>query len=136
MSIVEPEKKKRKLVDLSTKLAILKHLDDNYGIRATADKFKLSKGTAQSAKHNRETLLKEAESNRSLSKARIAQQSDINVVFGESGNADLAGAEQWKSSLTTIFTGYDLRNVFNMDETKGFLLSITRFNIESCRTIM
>ncbi|KAH6590681.1 hypothetical protein BASA61_005201 [Batrachochytrium salamandrivorans] len=81
MSIVEPEKKKRKLVDLSTKLAILKHLDDNYGIRATADKFKLSKGTAQSAKHNRETLLKEAESNRSLSKARIAQQSDINVVL-------------------------------------------------------
>ncbi|KAH6571668.1 hypothetical protein BASA62_003754 [Batrachochytrium salamandrivorans] len=57
-------------------------------------------------------------------------------ISGESGNADLAGAEQWKSSLTTIFTGYDLRNVFNMDETKGFLLSITRFNIESCRTIM
>ncbi|KAH9263189.1 hypothetical protein BASA83_013471 [Batrachochytrium salamandrivorans] len=45
MSIVEPEKKKRKLVDLSTKLAILKYLDDNHSIRATADKFRLSKGT-------------------------------------------------------------------------------------------
>ncbi|KAH9268012.1 hypothetical protein BASA84_000480 [Batrachochytrium salamandrivorans] len=40
---MEPEKKKRKLVDLSTKLAILKYLDDGHSIRATADKFKLSK---------------------------------------------------------------------------------------------
>ncbi|KAH6599606.1 hypothetical protein BASA50_002948 [Batrachochytrium salamandrivorans] len=45
MSIMEPEKKKRKLVDLSTKLAILKYLDDGHSIRATADKFKLSKET-------------------------------------------------------------------------------------------
>ncbi|KAH6571547.1 hypothetical protein BASA50_003476 [Batrachochytrium salamandrivorans] len=81
MSIVEPEKKKRKLVDLSTKLAILKHLDDGHSIRATADKSELSKGTVQSAKYNRETLLKEAESNWSLSKARIVQQSDINVIL-------------------------------------------------------
>ncbi|KAH6592088.1 hypothetical protein BASA61_004724, partial [Batrachochytrium salamandrivorans] len=41
-------------------------------------------------------------------------------ISGESGNVDLAGAEQWKSSLTTMFTGYDLRNVFNMDETGFF----------------
>ncbi|KAH6563753.1 hypothetical protein BASA60_010603 [Batrachochytrium salamandrivorans] len=81
MSIVEPEKKKRKLVDLSTKLAILKYLDDNHIIRVTADKFKLSKGTVQSAKHNTETLLKKAESNRPLSKARMVQQSDINVIL-------------------------------------------------------
>ncbi|KAH6586789.1 hypothetical protein BASA50_000154 [Batrachochytrium salamandrivorans] len=81
MSIVEPEKKKRKLVDLSTKLAILKYLDDGHSIRVTADKFKLSKGTVQSAKHNTETLLKKAESNRSLSKARIVQQSGINVIL-------------------------------------------------------
>ncbi|KAH9263847.1 hypothetical protein BASA83_012724 [Batrachochytrium salamandrivorans] len=54
MSIVEPEKKNRKLVDLSTKLVILKYLDDGHSIRATADKFKLSKGTVQSAKQNRE----------------------------------------------------------------------------------
>ncbi|KAH6583653.1 hypothetical protein BASA61_007879 [Batrachochytrium salamandrivorans] len=179
MSIVEPEKKKRKLVDLSTKLAIFKHLNDGHSIRATADKSKLSKGAIQSAKQNTETLLKKAESNRSLSKARIVQQSDINVILwrwfstersrgysiscpilqekanqiatqigavsvtfqpqkgwlqkwkqrnnvrsykinGESGNVDLAGAEQWKLSLTTMFTGYDLRNVFNMDETGFF----------------
>ncbi|KAH6600781.1 hypothetical protein BASA61_002199 [Batrachochytrium salamandrivorans] len=81
ISIVKPEKKKRKLVDLSTKLAILKYLDDGHSIKATADKFKLSKGAIQSAKHNTETLLKEAESNRSLSKARMVQQSDINVVL-------------------------------------------------------
>ncbi|KAH6566437.1 hypothetical protein BASA62_006688 [Batrachochytrium salamandrivorans] len=43
-------------------------------------------------------------------------------ISGESGNVDLAGAEQWKSSLTTMFTGYDLRNVFNMDETGFFYL--------------
>ncbi|KAH6599438.1 hypothetical protein BASA50_003033 [Batrachochytrium salamandrivorans] len=81
MSIMEPEKKKQKLVDLSTKLTILKYLDDNHIIRATADKFKLSKGTVQSAKQNTETLLKEAESNWSLSKARIVQQSGINVIL-------------------------------------------------------
>ncbi|KAH6574090.1 hypothetical protein BASA61_001084 [Batrachochytrium salamandrivorans] len=81
MSIVEPEKRKRKLVNLSTKLAILKYLDDNHSIRATADESKLSKGTVQSAKHNKETLLKEAESNRSLSKTRIVQQSDINAIL-------------------------------------------------------
>ncbi|KAH6599235.1 hypothetical protein BASA50_003178 [Batrachochytrium salamandrivorans] len=81
MSIVKSEKKKRKLVDLSTKLAILKHLDDNHSIKATADRFKLSKGIIQSAKQNTEILLKEAESNRSLSKARIVQQSDINVIL-------------------------------------------------------
>ncbi|KAH6601568.1 hypothetical protein BASA50_001516 [Batrachochytrium salamandrivorans] len=45
MPIVEPEKKKQKLVDLSAKLAILKYLDDVHSIRATADKFKLSKRT-------------------------------------------------------------------------------------------
>ncbi|KAH6569988.1 hypothetical protein BASA62_004502 [Batrachochytrium salamandrivorans] len=175
LSIVEPEKKKQKLVDLSTKLAILKYLDNDHSIRATADKFKLSKGTGQSAKQNTEMLLKEAESNRSLSKERIVQQSNINVILwrwfstarsrgypisgpilqekvkqiatqiganvgefsaseswlqkweqrnnvrsykisGESGNVDLASTEQWKSSLTTMFTGYNLRNVFNMDE--------------------
>ncbi|KAH6592193.1 hypothetical protein BASA50_008186 [Batrachochytrium salamandrivorans] len=95
MSIVEPEKKKQKLVDLSTKLAILKYLDDDHSIRATADKFKLSKGTVQSAKQNRETLLKEAESNRSLSKARIVQQSDINVIL-------------WRWFLTARSRGYPI----------------------------
>ncbi|KAH6601809.1 hypothetical protein BASA61_001751 [Batrachochytrium salamandrivorans] len=37
---------------------------------------------------------------------------------------DLAGAEQWKSSLTTMFTGYDLRNAFNMDETGFFFRAL------------
>jgi len=42
---MEPEKKKRKVVDLNTKLAIIKHLDEGHNIRATADKFNVSKGT-------------------------------------------------------------------------------------------
>ncbi|KAH6595415.1 hypothetical protein BASA50_005827 [Batrachochytrium salamandrivorans] len=142
MSIVEPEKKKQKLVDLSTKLAILKYLDDNHSIRATADKFKLSKGTIQSVKQNGEPLSKEAESNRKKpTKSQLRFGVDVggflaskdwsqkwkqrnNVqsykINGESGNVDLVGAEQWKSSLTTMFTGYDLRIVFNMNETGVF----------------
>jgi transposase len=81
MSIVETGKKRRKLVDLSTKLAIIKQLDEGHNIRATADKFNLSKGTVQAAKQSRESLLKEAKSNQSLSKARIVRQSDINVIL-------------------------------------------------------
>jgi transposase len=42
---MEPEKNKRKVVDLNTKLAIIKHLDDGHSIRATVDKFNVSKGT-------------------------------------------------------------------------------------------
>jgi len=38
----------------------------------------------------------------------------------ESGNVDLECAEQWKSSLKTFLIGYDLKNVFNMDETCFF----------------
>ncbi|KAH6560961.1 hypothetical protein BASA60_000183 [Batrachochytrium salamandrivorans] len=95
MLIVKPEKKKRKLVDLSTKLAILKYLVDGHSIRATADKLKLSKGAIQSAKQNTETLLKEAESNWSLSKARIVQQSDINVIL-------------WRWFLTARSRGYPI----------------------------
>ena len=76
-----PDKKKRKLVDLSTKLAIIKYLDDGHSIRETADKFSLSKGTVQAAKKKRESLPQEAESNRTLSKARIVQQSDINIIL-------------------------------------------------------
>ena len=52
MPNVMPDKKKRKLVDLSTKLAIIKYLDDGHSIRETADKFSLSKGTVQAAKQN------------------------------------------------------------------------------------
>ncbi|KAH6569098.1 hypothetical protein BASA60_008356 [Batrachochytrium salamandrivorans] len=96
MSIVKPEKKKRKLVDLSTKLAILKHLDDVHSIKATADRFKLSKGALfNQPNRNTEILLKEAESNRSLSKARIVQQSDINVVL-------------WRWFLTARSRGYPI----------------------------
>jgi transposase len=41
---MEPEKKKPKVVDLNTKLAIVKHLDEGHSIRATTDKFNVSKG--------------------------------------------------------------------------------------------
>jgi transposase len=68
---MEPKKKKRNVVDLNMKLAIVKHLDEGHSIRATADKFNVSKGTIQASKENRDLILKEAESNRSLSKARI-----------------------------------------------------------------
>jgi transposase len=40
---MEPEKKKRKVVDLNTKLAIVKHLDEGHNIRAIADKFSVLK---------------------------------------------------------------------------------------------
>jgi transposase len=77
----EPEKKKRKLIDLKTKLAIIKHLDDGHSIRATAEKFNLTKGTVQAAKKNKDTLLHEAESNRSLAKARVVHQSETNIIL-------------------------------------------------------
>jgi transposase len=78
---MEPEKKKRKVVDLNMKLAIVKHLDEGHSIRATPDKFSVSKGTVQVAKENKDLILKEVESNNSLSKARIVKQSDVNVIL-------------------------------------------------------
>jgi transposase len=78
---MEPKKKKQKVVDLNTKLAIIKHLDEGQNIKATADKFNISKGTIQAAKENKYLILKEVESNRSLSKARIVKQSDVNVIL-------------------------------------------------------
>jgi len=70
---MEPEKKKRKVVDLNTKLAIVKHIDEGHNIRITVDKFSVSKKTIQAAKENRDSILKEAENNHSLSKARIVK---------------------------------------------------------------
>jgi transposase len=70
---MEPKKKKQKVVDLNTKLAIVKHLDEGHSIRATADKFNVSKGTVHVAKENKDLILKEVEINRSLSKARIVK---------------------------------------------------------------
>jgi hypothetical protein len=77
---MEP-KKKQEVVDLNTKLAIVKHLDEGHNIKATIDKFSVSKGTVQAAKENRDLVLKEAKSNRSLSKAIIVKQNDINVIL-------------------------------------------------------
>jgi hypothetical protein len=167
------------VVDLNTKLAIVKH----HSIRATTDKFNISKGIIQAAKENKDLILKEEESNRSLSKARIVKHSDINVILwrwfviarakgypisgpilqgkakqvvselgveggdfsasegwlqkwkqrnnvcsykinGESGNVNLECVEQWKSSLKTLLIGYDLKNVFNMDETGFFFCAL------------
>ncbi len=68
-------------MDLNTKLAIVKHLDEGHTIRASADKFSISKGTVQATKENRDMILKEAENNRYLSKARIVKQSDVNVIL-------------------------------------------------------
>ncbi len=41
-------------------------------------------------------------------------------INGKFGNVDLEHAKQWKSSLKTLLIGYDLKNVFNMDETDFF----------------
>ncbi|KAH6599244.1 hypothetical protein BASA50_003130 [Batrachochytrium salamandrivorans] len=118
MSIVEPEKKRRKLVDLSTKLAILKYLDDNHSIRATADKFK---GKAKQIATQIGVGVDEFSALEGwFQKWKKRNNVRSYKISGESGNMDLTGAEQWKSSLTTMFTGYDLRNVFNMDETGFF----------------
>ncbi|CAK9212914.1 unnamed protein product [Sphagnum troendelagicum] len=80
---MEPEKKKWKVVDLNTKLAIVKHLDEGHSIRTTADKFSVSKGTIQVAKENKDLIQKEAENNCSLSKARIVKHSDIMLFYGD-----------------------------------------------------
>jgi len=42
---MEPEKKKRKVVDLNTKLAIIKHLNEGHNIKTIANKFSISKET-------------------------------------------------------------------------------------------
>jgi len=78
---MELGKKKRKVVDLNTKLAIIKHLDEGHNIRATVDKFSVSKGKVQVAKENKDLILKETENNCSLSKAKIVKQSNVNVIL-------------------------------------------------------
>jgi len=128
-------------------------------------------------------ILKEVENNRSLSKATIVKQSDVNVILwtwfatahargypisgpilqgkakqiaselgveggdfstsegwrqkwkqcnnvrlykikGEFGNVDLECAKQWKLFLKTLLIGYDLKNMFNMDETGFFFRAL------------
>jgi transposase len=54
-------------------IALELHLDEGHSIRAIADKFNVSKGTIQASKENRDLILKEAESNCSLSKAKIVK---------------------------------------------------------------
>jgi hypothetical protein len=92
---MEPEKKKQKVVDPNTKLAIVKHLDEGHNIRATVDKFSISKGIVHVAKENKDLILKEAEINHSLSKTRIVKQSDINVIL-------------WKWFATAHAKGYPI----------------------------
>jgi len=53
---MELEKKKRKVVDMNTKLAIVKHLDEGHSIRTIVDKFSVSKGTVQAAHGNRDLI--------------------------------------------------------------------------------
>ncbi len=45
-------------------------------------------------------------------------------ISGESRNVDLERVEQWKLSLKTLLIGYDLKNVFNMDETSFFFRAL------------
>jgi hypothetical protein len=45
-------------------------------------------------------------------------------ISGESGCIDVERAEQWKSYMSTLLTGYDLANVFNMDKTGFFFRAL------------
>ncbi len=45
-------------------------------------------------------------------------------ISKKSGNVDLECVEQWKLSLKTFLIGYDLKNVFNMDETSFFFRAL------------
>jgi len=45
-------------------------------------------------------------------------------ISGESRNVDLEHVEQWKLSLKTLMIGYDLKNVFNMDEMGLFFCTL------------
>jgi hypothetical protein len=78
---MEPKKKKRKVVDLNTKLAIIKHLNEGHNIKAIVDKSSISKGTVQATEENRDLILKEVDCSHSLSKARIVKQNDVNVIL-------------------------------------------------------
>ena len=42
------------------------------------------------------------------------------AISGDSGNVDLETASDWKRSLSMLIDGYELENVFNMDETGFF----------------
>ncbi len=48
----------------------------------------------------------------------------FNRINGEFGNVDLECVKQWKSSLKTLMIIYDLKNVFNMDETSFFFCAL------------
>ncbi len=81
---------------MNTKVAIVKYLDEGHNIRAIVDKFNVSKGTVQAAKENIDLILKEAESNRSLSKTRIVKHSDVNVIL-------------WRWFATARVRGYPIK---------------------------
>jgi len=99
------EKKKQKVVDLNTKLVIIEHLDEGHNIKATIDKFSVFKGTIQAVKENKDLILKEAESNHSLSKARIVKQNNVNVIL-------------WKWFATTRTKGYLINRPILQGKTK------------------
>jgi hypothetical protein len=92
---MEFEKKKQKVVDLNTKLAIVKHLDKGHNIKAIDDRFSISKGTIQATKENKDLILKEAESNHSLPKTRIVKRNDVNAIL-------------WRWFRTTCVKGYPI----------------------------
>jgi transposase len=57
---MELEKKKRKVVDLNMKRAIVKHLDEGHNIKAIVDKFSVSKGTIKAVKENTKGSIKQS----------------------------------------------------------------------------
>jgi len=86
---MELQKKKRKVVDLNTKLAIIKHLDAGHNISATTDKFSVSKGTVQVAKENKDLILKEAKKIIPYQKQELSSRATLMLSYGD-GSQQLA----------------------------------------------
>ncbi|KAL2611635.1 hypothetical protein R1flu_023327 [Riccia fluitans] len=128
---MEPKKKKRKLVDLNTKLAIIKHLSEGHNIRATADKgYPISRPILQAKARQIANKLGVEGGDFSASEGWLHKWKERNnirsyKISGESENVDLERAEQWKSTLKSLLLGYDLKNVFNMDETGFFFRALS-----------
>ena len=59
------------------------------------------------------------------------------AISGDSGNVDLETASNWKRSLSMLIDGYELENVFNMDETGFFFRCLPDSTLshvsESCK---
>jgi hypothetical protein len=80
---MELEKKEPKVVDLNTKLAIIKHLDEGHNIRANVDKFSISKRIVQAVKENRDLILKKAKKIVPYQKQELSNKATLMLSYGD-----------------------------------------------------